>query len=29
MEPVNKACDEMDLIVGRWYDEYVRYNKEK
>ncbi|MDR2192616.1 MAG: hypothetical protein LBO62_07055 [Endomicrobium sp.] len=27
MEIVEKACDEMDEIVNKWYDEYVRYNK--
>ena len=27
MEAVGKACDEMDLIIGKWYDGYVRYNK--
>jgi hypothetical protein len=27
MEIVEKACDEMDLIVNKWYDDYVRYNK--
>jgi len=26
MEAVEKACDEMDIIVGKWYDGYVRYN---
>ncbi|MDR3113614.1 MAG: hypothetical protein LBU09_04485 [Endomicrobium sp.] len=24
---VNQACDEMDAIADRWYEEYARYNK--